>query len=120
MNRLFLITLAGTLDDMPVAIFTDREKVLTFIAENPPRPVDGAGCKTAGPLANASKVAGRGPSYVFGYEVTVFYGDGTRFAPQESHQLQWSEEQWPTDGRWQAMTNQERLTFLASVINEPF
>lgn len=103
----FLITLAGSMDDMPVAFFATAKECDQFMEANPPHPVDGKGCETTGPLADACNVFGRGPSLVFGYNVTKFVGG----KPVKVYMDYWLDGDWPTRAELAAMPDAERAEF---------
>lgn len=91
----YLVTLCGTMDDLPVALFSSkhaRELAQQFTDNHHPFPVDGAGCETEGPLSEAAKVNGCGPSCVFGWKVFKFV-DGR---PVATYRVKWFDGEWPT------------------------
>lgn len=114
MSTQYLITLSGSMDDLPVAICKSRVSVTNFIAENRPCPVDGRDAIREGPLAAACDAAGYGPSMVYGYTVWKFV-DGR---PIESTKHRWVDGEWPGVHEWKRMTNEERAEFEAATRND--
>lgn len=115
-DTVFLITLAGTIDDLPVAVFDTRAGVDAFLTTNQPAPVDGPDPVREGPLANALKIAGRGPSIVIGYQVWEIK-DGL---PVRSYIRRWVDGQWPGPDEYAAMSDEERADWHAAEQNNPW
>lgn len=86
----YLLTLSGTMDDMPVGLFEHLDGVTEFIKANPPEGVDVPGGPKSVALRNAADVAPCGPcaAGVLGYNVTRFVNG----APVKTVQL------WGDDG----------------------
>lgn len=107
-DTIYLITLAGAIDDLPVAVFDTRAGVDAFILSNRPCPVDGRDAIREGPLADAYKAAGgRGPSIVLGYQVWEIK-DGV---PVRNFLRRWTDGQWPGVREWKRMTTRDRENF---------
>jgi hypothetical protein len=85
--KTYAIALCGTIDELLVAVVSSEEDARRFIADNPPRPVDGLNAAQSGPLAHAMDVRGCGPSLVLGYVVTEVV-DGV---PQRSATVRWGD-----------------------------
>ena len=74
----YLLTLTGSMDDMPVGLFKTRKEAVEFAKKFPAGPVDEVPDRdTPAPLLQARRVFGRGPSRSekYGYQLTGFmYG----------------------------------------------
>ncbi len=111
---MYLITLDGPLDDLPVALFATQAEVDAFIESNPPAPVDGRDVVDRGPLRNAARVAGYGPNKVFGYSVWKIV-DGV---PVKRYMRQWTEDQWPGPAEWEDWDGPHQDAFTADLLDE--
>jgi hypothetical protein len=114
-NTWFLVTLTGSMDDLPVALFDTRAGVEAFLTENQPAPVDGRDAIRVGPLAEAMNVAGVGPSQVLGYKVWTFT-DGRPVAVENRRWL----DEWPGPAEYGRLTLAERNALHAEETNEPW
>lgn len=112
----YVITLAGAMDDLPVALFCTRSGVDAFIEANRPAPVDGGDAVQDGPLLAARNTAGYGPSIVFGYSVWEFTGG----APTGRWRRRWIDGQWPGPTEYERMTPYKQTELEIEEFNEPW
>lgn len=114
---MFLVTLCGSMDDLPVFAGTQRQ-VEQFLRTHRPFPVDGQGCEQEGPLAQACKAFGRGPSFVFGFQITQFDSFGV---PAKVFKNQWFQGDWPTRDELESLGRRERTRFESELeYDSPF
>lgn len=116
MSTQYLITLAGAMDDLPVALFDTRAGVDAFVRTNRPCPVDGRDAAREGPLVEAYDAAGRGPSCVYGYQVWELVDGG----PKKHWNRRWVDGEHPGPAKYENMTIAEQTEYNNAEENDPW
>lgn len=97
----FALQLCGCSDDLLVLVTDNAADIILFLDHNPPVAVDGDGCITTGPLADARRAIGCGPSVVLGYRVVKLING----KPVGGKTTYWTYGEWGNPGE---ATQEER------------
>lgn len=108
----FLVTLVGTMDDLPVRLFERLDDAERFIETYRPIPVEGVDAATAGPLRAAADVAGYGPKYVLGYAITQFRNGRPVSRVTRRWAFEGENSDWPGPGKFSGLSAGDRQEWL--------